>query len=52
MCKNSVQFQKGYSLPALFDEYGTAEQCASLPNIGRQNTAKPISAASVTIKSR
>jgi transposase-like protein len=29
MCKNSVQFQKGYSLPALFDEYGTAEQCVA-----------------------
>ena len=28
MCKNTVQFQKGFSLPALFNEYGTDEQCS------------------------
>lgn len=29
MAKNKVQFQKGYSLAELFQEYGTEEQCAS-----------------------
>jgi transposase-like protein len=29
MSKNEVQFQKGYSLPELFSEYGTDEQCAA-----------------------
>jgi len=27
MSKNKVQFQKGYSLPELFEQYGTNEQC-------------------------
>jgi len=27
MKKNTVQFQKGYSLPELFNDYGTEEQC-------------------------
>jgi len=27
MSKNQVQFQPGYSLLALFDEYGTEDQC-------------------------
>ena len=27
MSKNQVQFQAGYSLPELFNEYGTEEQC-------------------------
>ncbi len=27
MAKNQIQFQEGYSLPAFFQEYGTAEQC-------------------------
>jgi transposase-like protein len=27
MAKNQVQFQKGYSLPEFFEEFGTAEQC-------------------------
>ena len=27
MCKNKVQFQAGYSLPDLFREYGTEDQC-------------------------
>jgi len=27
MSKNKVQFQRGYSLPEFFNEYGTEEQC-------------------------
>ena len=27
MSKNKIQFQSGYSLPQLFNEYGTQEQC-------------------------
>lgn len=27
MSKNKVQFQSGYSLPELFHDYGTEEQC-------------------------
>ena len=27
MSKNTVQFQSGYSLPELFHDYGTEEQC-------------------------
>ena len=27
MCKNKVQFQAGYSLPDLFCDYGTEDQC-------------------------
>ncbi len=27
MCKNKIQFQRGYSLPELFNDYGTEKQC-------------------------
>ena len=29
MLKNPIQFQKGYSLSALFRDYGTEEQCTT-----------------------